>query len=168
IPGTGITFTIPQSVITCLGTANKVSDLLVLANKKLGNQTVCTSATLADVVAAMDAVNRGFDRCRINTTATIRMMEETSAAQDALQMKAYPNPTEGETTIEFVSENESVATIELYDLTGAKVASVFNNTVAANSTNTVNFNTGNLSHGTYFVRLTVDGKSAFTRLVVIK
>jgi len=168
IPGTGLTFTIPQSVITCLGTANKVSDLLVLANKKLGNQTICTGATLADVTAAMDAVNRGFDRCRINTTSTIRMMEETSAAQDALQMKAYPNPTEGETTIEFVSENESVATIDLYDLTGAKVASVFNSTVAANSTNTVNFNTGNITPGTYFVRLTVDGKSAFTRLVVIK
>ena len=169
VAGTGQTFTIPQSVINCLGTTNnKVCDLLTLANKKLGNQTTCSSVSLGDITAAVDAVNRGFDRCRVNSTNTIRvaMPEEASGAAN-LQMVAYPNPTNGDAVVEFVSNDANKAVIDIFNMNGSLAAHLFNDNVASNSTNRVNFSTGDLLPGIYFIRVTVGDESAYTRLVVL-
>jgi hypothetical protein len=63
-------FTIPNSVLSALtdpglGINNStVQGLLELANRALANQPTGT-ASLPDINAAVDAINRGFDNCRV-------------------------------------------------------------------------------------------------------
>ncbi|HXG57463.1 MAG TPA: hypothetical protein VNL91_00375, partial [Thermoanaerobaculia bacterium] len=58
------TVTIPQSVITALGSNATVAGLLALANAALGRLPT-GGASLSDINKAVDAINVGFDECRI-------------------------------------------------------------------------------------------------------
>jgi hypothetical protein len=68
-PATGInddpllTVTIPDSVCAVLGSNLTVNAILNLANCALAGQDTGV-ATFADINAAVDAINRGFDECR--------------------------------------------------------------------------------------------------------
>ena len=168
VPGTAQTFTIPQSVINCLGATNTVSDLLLLANKKLGGQG-CASVSLGEINTAVDAVNRGFDKCRLNSTNTIRMAgSNVSGGSENLKLSVYPNPAISETTVEFVSHQAGKAVIDIIGLNGALVAQLFNSDVTSNTTNQILFDTNELQPGTYFIRVTTGNETAYSRLVVIR
>jgi hypothetical protein len=63
----GQTFTIPSSVLTALtnlGLPQTVNGLLELANRALAGQPT-GGANLSNINAAVDAINTGFDECRI-------------------------------------------------------------------------------------------------------
>jgi len=70
VNGDILMFTIPNSVLSALtngvlGITNvTVKGLLELANRALAAQPT-GSATLSDINAAVDAINRGFDECRV-------------------------------------------------------------------------------------------------------
>ena len=168
IPGTNLNFSIPQSVINCLGSAHKVSDLLVLANKKLGGVNTCSSASLGDITAALDAVNNGFDRCRVVASGNIRLQEMELTYDGTTNMVVYPNPSNGETTIDFVPSSDSRATLDVFSMNGALAASLYNNTVSEGSGYSVKFNTASFTPGIYFIRLTVGDESAIGKLVILK
>jgi hypothetical protein len=70
VAGDVMTFTVPASVLTALTDAglginnSTVQGLLELANRALAGQAT-GAASLGDVTAAVDAINRGFDNCRV-------------------------------------------------------------------------------------------------------
>ena len=57
-------FGIPDSVLRVLGEGATVQDLLDLANAALGAMDI-NAASLSEINAAVDAINRGFDECRV-------------------------------------------------------------------------------------------------------
>ena len=66
---------------------------------------------------------------------------------------AYPNPFEKQTTVRFtLPYQEDKATLDIYDLKGVKIQTLFNGNVNAQTTYEVQFNGQNLSAGTYFFR----------------
>lgn len=79
----------------------------------------------------------------------------------------YPNPFNPETQIEFTASAATHASVDVYSLTGEKVATVFNGQ-ARSGLNKVRFNGSNLAAGIYFYRLTMDGKSAVRKMVLVK
>lgn len=181
VPNSGQTFTIPQSVINCLGsnsTTNKVSNLLALANKALGGQPLAcvspasqtaTAAFLADINAAVDAVNRGFDKCRIISGYNIREQATSiSGGNSELALVVYPNPSNGNASVEFVSGPAAKATVDVLNISGSLMYNLYDTEVAEGSTNRVNFSTTDWAPGIYFIRLNVGGQEAFTKIVVIK
>ena len=67
---------------------------------------------------------------------------------------AYPNPFGKQTTVRFtLPYQEDNATLDIYDLRGVKIQSLFNGNANAQTTYEVQFNGQNLSAGTYFFRL---------------
>src|SRR5439155_13166226 len=70
VPGDFQMFIIPSSVLSALTDAglginnSTVQGLLELANRALAGQPTA-AASLADINAAVDAINRGFDNCRV-------------------------------------------------------------------------------------------------------
>lgn len=93
-----------------------VENLFILANKALGNENI-GSLSYAKINAAVDAVNRGFDGCRIqvqNTEAEI-LKTNDSLSTDFI---VYPMPFNDKITIKYMFEDESAATIQIYDLKG--------------------------------------------------
>jgi len=52
---------------------------------------------------------------------------------------AYPNPTNGKTTIRFVASSDDQATLDVYSVTGTHIATIFNGNISEGTENTINF-----------------------------
>ncbi|GAA4839235.1 S8 family serine peptidase [Algivirga pacifica] len=70
----------------------------------------------------------------------------------------YPNPVAGSTTFQYNLPNTGQVTLDIFTLTGVKMATVVNGTQAA-GTHEVNFKATDLNRGMYFYMLTVDGQA---------
>lgn len=177
VTGTKLVFAIPQNVITKLGAANTVNDLLALANAALGG-TYTPSGTqpnLGDITAALDAINKGFDRCRIlagfsNSSAGSKVENEDviEESNEANALVIFPNPTSGSATIAFVAPSDNRAVMNVYSIDGKLISTVTDENVEQGNGYSVDINTDSWIPGIYFVRLTVGNETSIGKLVVIK
>jgi hypothetical protein len=79
-----ITVVIPASVLAALGPGATVADLLDLANRGLAGLST-GGASLSDINAAVDAINRGFDECRFLVSCTsVTASLASRAASDSI------------------------------------------------------------------------------------
>ena len=70
------------------------------------------------------------------------------------ELVAYPNPFSQNTTVSFkLPYTEEVAVLEMYDMRGVKIQSLFNGSANANQTYEVKFNGQEISAGSYTFRL---------------
>ncbi len=81
---------------------------------------------------------------------------------------AQPNPANNNTLFTFRAANAAKTTVEIYDLTGKKVADVFVGTVEAGAEYRVDFNVSNLATGVYTYRLTNGSEVKIDRLIISK
>ncbi len=177
IPGTELTFDFPQSVLNCLGSNNTVQDLLNLANRALGSALPagCT-ASLSDINAAVDAVNRGFDACRISggfmdqsTRLGSFEEEETLVFDNKLNVTAYPNPFNSHTTIEFQrTGTDAHTTIEVYSYVGNKVGVIFDGATQAGVTYKATLSAAELSNGIYLYSVISENNIQRGKLLLMK
>lgn len=77
--------------------------------------------------------------------------------------KVYPNPTNGELFIDFISKKSTLVNVSVVNVLGQKVQS-FDRAVEA-GVNTINADL-NVANGTYFVEVAVDGVKSVKRVVV--
>jgi hypothetical protein len=94
------------------------------------------------------------------------MEVEVSGAPRAFDLRAYPNPFNPSTTIEFTVEAEDEVTLEAFDPTGRMVATLFRGKAITGYRYRIPFEADGLSSGTYLVRLTA-GDQARTKKVVL-
>ena len=80
----------------------------------------------------------------------------------------YPNPTAGVATVNFALAGASVATLEVYDLLGRRVARIGTDQTLPAGPHTASIDTDALSAGLYLVRLTAGDNTATQRLVVVR
>jgi hypothetical protein len=129
IPGTALVFNIPQSVLDYLGSNNSVADLLALANFALGNSipsspTLFPNPTLGDINKAVDAINKGFDVCRIlagfsnNSTPQPPLRLGHDYTKEKMTFEIIPNPNTGAFSLLVLSEIESEAVLEILNPIG--------------------------------------------------
>ncbi|MCB0761991.1 MAG: T9SS type A sorting domain-containing protein [Flavobacteriales bacterium] len=90
--------------------------------------------------------------------------EETSAV---IEHKVYPNPAMEHTTFEFKMIEDGKVTIQIYNLSGQKVADIFNQEVKGGSLNRVEFNAGDIAEGVYLYQIT-NGDTVVTDRLIIK
>ena len=80
-----------------------------------------------------------------------------------------PNPFSTETTIEFTAGESGNALVEVYDLAGAKVTTLFDGAVEQDQVYKTLFNAGQLASGVYFTRFVPPtGKVSYTKLLLAK
>ena len=79
----------------------------------------------------------------------------------------YPNPFNSMTNVKFKMLNAGIAKITVFDLLGREVAVLVNEKLQA-GTYEVTFNSGDLSSGIYFYKLTVGSFSDTKRMILIK
>jgi hypothetical protein len=87
---------------------------------------------------------------------------------DGVIFQAYPNPFTSNVTIEFSSDISSYSTVEVYTLTGEKVATVFNQDTEAGNTYHANFNAKGLADGIYIYRITTGSQVINGKLTLMK
>lgn len=90
-----------------------------------------------------------------------------SALPQDFSLAAYPNPFNSTTNIDFDVPRTSMIRLEVYDITGRKVAILADRSFAPGSYHT-KFDAGNLSSGIYIARITGDYFSASQKVVLIK
>lgn len=80
---------------------------------------------------------------------------------------AYPNPFNAETILPFSLQKQTHARIEVFDLSGRKIAVLLDETLSPGE-HTVRFDAGDLASGVYIYRLTADGLVFSRKMTLIK
>jgi hypothetical protein len=80
----------------------------------------------------------------------------------------YPNPFNPATTIEFAVPQNGRATIEVYNVLGQEVATVFDGDAEAGKILIARFDPSNLPSGLYFYTLRTAGKAETKRMLLLK
>jgi flagellar hook assembly protein FlgD len=91
-------------------------------------------------------------------------LTETSA--EVAISNVYPNPSTGETSIDYTLANAGVVNLNVTDLTG-KVIYTINEGTVAEGTHAVSFDAANFANGVYYVTLTA-GESVVTQKFIKK
>ncbi|MEP7168893.1 MAG: T9SS type A sorting domain-containing protein, partial [Bacteroidota bacterium] len=178
VAGTKLVFAIPQSVLNYLGSNKTVGNLLLLANHALGATYIQSGSnpTIAEIDSAVKSINSGFDKCRIlagfgTSAAGVRIYDQTQQAQpeSSIQVNAYPNPFSSSATIEFIiSDKATHATVDIYSLSGDKVARIFESDIEGGSINKAQFDAKNLGEGIYVYRIISGDNIINGKLILIK
>ena len=134
-----------------------------------------TDLTAADSAVVLSvpfyvAVLANSDTVRFNLTdgsAAVHVLStgiyENNAAAD---FNSYPNPYSDHTTIHYTTGHSAMVTVEIYDMTGQRVATLFNGKQDGGK-HSLDFAAGKagLDVGMYLVKLTVDGKTQLKRII---
>jgi hypothetical protein len=94
--------------------------------------------------------------------------EGTVAPLEFTLKQNYPNPFNPTTFIEFSVEKPGRATLELYNILGQKLLTLFDEAVEAGRFYTVQFNANGLPSGIYIYKLQSGTKSGLKRLLLVK
>ncbi|MCH8567035.1 MAG: CHRD domain-containing protein [Balneolales bacterium] len=79
----------------------------------------------------------------------------------------YPNPFNPTTQITFELAQSGLATLDVYNMLGQRVATLVNENMSA-GVHTISFDASRLSSGTYIYRLTSDGFSQTRKMMLVK
>ena len=82
-------------------------------------------------------------------------------------LQNYPNPCNPSTKISFTIPIESHVKLDVYNVTGEKVASLVNSTLTA-GTHEINFNVANLTSGVYFYKIAAGDFVNIKKMIVLK
>jgi hypothetical protein len=163
--GSAKSYRIPQNVLNCLGSNNKVEDLLALANAALGGSVNNCGATLAEINEAVTAINEGFDQCRVLTG-----FSSPSAAATYINgfvTNAYPNPFSSKTTIEFTNlVSDGHVQLDVYSITGQKIGTIFDDDIVKGTTYKAELSAATLSEGVYMYTIK-SGNDYISRKLVV-
>ncbi|MGB8332152.1 MAG: T9SS type A sorting domain-containing protein, partial [Polyangiales bacterium] len=80
----------------------------------------------------------------------------------------YPNPFNPQTSIDFVVPTTGNVTLEVFDVSGARVRTLFDGVKTAGSRTTLSFNADGLASGVYFYRLKGNGFTEMRKMVLLK
>ncbi|MFM7104427.1 MAG: T9SS type A sorting domain-containing protein, partial [Flavobacteriales bacterium] len=173
LAGTEQTFCIPANVWNYLS-PKTVGKLYELANQALGGNTP-SGLTISDINAAVDAINRGFDNCRIvvgfGTCPTTRadmseVNEEITGVINGLAMVTYPNPMGDEATVSFSSDSDVNARVEIFSSRGELVTTIFNGEMKAGENRSVQFDASSLASGLYICRFAAGETVRFNKIII--
>ena len=79
-----------------------------------------------------------------------------------------PNPVSEKAILRFAVENQTPATIAIYNTLGQRVRTVFKGVLAARENRGIEVDASSLSSGHYFIRLVSAGRVASTRMTVVR
>ncbi len=88
--------------------------------------------------------------------------------QSHLNLEIAPNPTEGTSYAVFSSSKEASATLEVYDMTGRRVAMLFNGMMDADAEYRTEFDGSGLPNGIYLYRYTSGAQVEVKKLIIAR
>lgn len=174
IPGTSQFYTFPLAVITYLGANNTVADLYNLANLALGGIYTGSNPSKTQIAAAVNIINNAFDECRIlgefsDNPPHCRIADLANIESEELTVKAYPNPFYDEAKISFtLNETGSDVSVEVYNLTGQKIANLYNGYAEADKEYVVTIDPTTLLPGVYIYYVRTNNAVFHDKLTLIK
>jgi hypothetical protein len=180
ITGPYVKRTIPASVYNVLSQNGNitptVNDLFALANTGLGGGSV-GATTLSAISDAASRINEGFDECAfghfqmplyLQSMAALGGITPAEEVTSAL-LKIFPNPFSTTATIEFTAPQNGNALVEIYTLTGQRVAVIYDGKVEEGITYRHTF-TGDpgVNQMTYMCVIRTGQETRYERLLMVR
>jgi hypothetical protein len=121
-----------------------------------------------------DSIPDPLDRWNFGTKFPVRIVDNVTSvnnisnfADDYLLHQNYPNPFNPSTTIEFYLPENSNVRINIYNLNGELISSLFSSYLNAGN-HSINFNAENLSSGVYYYSMNTDEKTIVKKMLLLK
>jgi len=125
----------------------------------------------ANFIGAFNEANTWYDGWSFLSESGLAVSIEEPRTQtlpvDIALDQNYPNPFNPSTQISFTLPSSENVTLEIFEITGRKVATLINGVQPA-GTNTVRFDASNLSSGMYIYRLQSSSISLTRKMMLIK
>ncbi|MBO0357411.1 T9SS type A sorting domain-containing protein [Hymenobacter sp. BT186] len=148
--------TISRNTFTCANVGPNPVTITVRDNS--GNVSTQTVTVIIDADAT----------CTNSNVATRNSTTEALAAEDDLQLQAYPNPITEQSAISFRATQAGKAQVKVYNQMGKVVATLYDGQVEGNRLYSMTLNGGSLLGGVYNCQLITNGKVVNKRLLVSK
>jgi hypothetical protein len=153
---------IPNSFVPGHGTTNERHDY-TFTDESPGAPTVWYRLRQVDLDGTVHYTEP------IQASGILTSVEQRELAPIEFSLKQnYPNPFNPSTQIKFSVEKTDRATLELYNIAGQKVATLFDGTAEAGQYYRVLIDGANLASGVYFYRLMGNGKIAQKKITLVK
>jgi hypothetical protein len=176
--GTEEWYPIPQIVTTYLNDVGStytptVEGLLALANDAISDVWEPTEEgdpTLHDIANALGTINNGFDDCRVILGWGVYEEPEKNLVvpteiPDETKLSVYPNPFIQTTNFQIVPAVDARATLELYDIYGRLVETLFEARVEAGMIYEVKYHRTSSMDAMLIYRLTIGDKVVTGKLL---
>ncbi|WP_165963523.1 T9SS type A sorting domain-containing protein [Hymenobacter radiodurans] len=115
----------------------------------------------------LDAYNNNLACAPLAVNATATALRGAST-KDELTTGVYPNPTTSDATITFTVAKTGHAQVDVYNAIGAKVATLYDGEAVAGQMQSVTMKGATLPSGTYFYRVSTDGKTKTNRFLIAR
>jgi len=142
------------------GTWSTWATQTVAASLNSGNNTVRLTVNTGNGGPNLDYVNVSSGLTAINDISS-------NLPDNFALFQNYPNPFNPSTKIDFSSPKKSHVKLEVFDVTGRKVATLIDEVKEAGN-HSINFNGSNLSTGIYVYKLTTANNVAVRKMFLIK
>ncbi len=96
------------------------------------------------------------------------MMSELNVEQSVSTITAYPNPTTGPAVVEFSTANTGKTVIEVMDMSGRTVQTIFNQDAQAGQVYRVDFDGASLPNGIYLTRMVSNGTTTIEKMMIAR
>lgn len=83
-------------------------------------------------------------------------------------LSSQPNPTSGASEVVFVTANTGRTLVEVFDMSGRNVATIFNENAQEGKEYRLDFNGHSLPNGVYIYKLTNDQESIIEKFLITK
>jgi hypothetical protein len=137
-------FLLPSSVYNALGGSPSVQAIFDMANNALGGIST-SGVSLSNINAAVDIINRAFDECAFIYFIPVIKSDITqeplavSSEQNAINLSVSPNPFENQTSIAFSLLQDSKVSVEIYNVIGSKISTLYEGLAMADQVYTFNY-----------------------------
>jgi hypothetical protein len=183
-----------QALYNALTTKN-VAGLYALANSALCGNALPAGVSYGDITNAVDCINNAFDECRAFTgwftekptansfctlpSATTPCQDpvtritsqgamESVAEATSLKVSAYPNPFKDKISFVINSQVSGQGSLQVYNMLGQKVATVYNGTIVAGRSQIVEYNAPRSFNGGMIYIFRVGGKQVTGKLINVE
>jgi hypothetical protein len=179
----------PACVLKYLGTNNKVSDLYNLANLVLSGKAV-SGITPSDMCAALDALNRGFDECRVligffDSTDFGKINpvpapsdnlgnesdgkdDEGSTKKNEADIVAYPNPFAEQVRFMITPNIDTPVKLEIFSTSGVLIEVLYEGDLLKGDVISVEFNSSKYPHSAFIYKLSTRSRQSGGTLLKAK
>ncbi len=86
----------------------------------------------------------------------------------ASQLTSFPNPTSGNSQVVFSTDQTVHALVQVYDINGRNVATLFNQVANANQEYRIDFNGNNLPDGIYIYRMITNNETIINKFMIAR
>lgn len=151
-----------------------VGQLFDIANQVFGG---CSDAyTAQQLNGILDAINNSYTDGNDQGSGIIGCGPENGDTpnivpqiqEGSLVLETYPNPSPGPVNVEFTTPKNERVTIEVMDMSGRVVSTVYNAVANSNQSYRLDFNGQALPNGIYITRMTTETETVIKKVMIAK